>query len=96
MTEILFGLQTSDKLLVYPPKQHAGCNRCLVPAAGLILFLSVDDVVFASIDNSEYSRNGDFTPTRLASQKDACNLVCGTKLRSNAEATVALLAMGGK
>jgi 26S proteasome regulatory subunit N10 len=45
------------------------------------------------VDNSEYMRNGDFNPTRLDAQKDACNLICGTKLRSSPENSVGLMTM---
>lgn len=42
------------------------------------------------IDNSEYTRNGDYLPTRIQAQQDAANLVCRSKLRSNPENNVAL------
>lgn len=41
-------------------------------------------------------RNGDFLPSRLEAQREAVNLVCGTKINSNAESTVALMTIGGK
>jgi 26S proteasome regulatory subunit N10 len=49
-----------------------------------------------SIDNSEFARNGDFSPSRLEAQRDAATLVCKTKLNSNPESTVALLTMADK
>lgn len=48
------------------------------------------------IDNSEWMRNGDLRPTRLDAQRDAVNLVCGTKLHSNPENTVALMTLANR
>ncbi|CAG8705237.1 3974_t:CDS:2, partial [Acaulospora morrowiae] len=48
------------------------------------------------LDNSEWMRNGDYTPTRLEAQKDAVNYIFGTKTQSNAENTVGMLTMAGK
>lgn len=31
------------------------------------------------IDNSEWMRNGDYSPTRFEAQKDAVSLICGAK-----------------
>ncbi|XP_076034559.1 regulatory particle non-ATPase 10 isoform X2 [Oratosquilla oratoria] len=45
------------------------------------------------IDNSEYMRNGDYLPTRLAAQQDAVNTICRSKLRSNPENNVGLLTL---
>ncbi|ONK72636.1 uncharacterized protein A4U43_C04F21460 [Asparagus officinalis] len=48
------------------------------------------------IDNSEWMRNGDYSPTRFQAQVDAVNLICGAKTQSNPENTVGVLTMGGK
>jgi len=48
------------------------------------------------LDNSEWMRNGDYTPTRLEAQKDAVNLIFDSKTNSNPENTVGLLTMAGK
>ncbi|XP_038973941.1 26S proteasome non-ATPase regulatory subunit 4 homolog isoform X2 [Phoenix dactylifera] len=48
------------------------------------------------IDNSEWMRNGDYSPTRLQAQVDAVNLICGAKTQSNPENTVGILTMAGK
>lgn len=48
------------------------------------------------IDNSEWMRNGDYSPTRFQAQADAVNLICGAKTQSNPENTVGVLTMGGK
>ncbi|BAF26057.2 Os10g0141400 [Oryza sativa Japonica Group] len=47
------------------------------------------------VDDSEWMRNGDYPPTRLQAQEDAANLVVGTKMTSNPENTVGVLAMAG-
>lgn len=31
------------------------------------------------IDNSEWMRNGDYSPSRLRAQADAVSLICGAK-----------------
>ncbi|GMP27120.1 hypothetical protein CsSME_00003256 [Camellia sinensis var. sinensis] len=48
------------------------------------------------IDNSEWMRNGDYSPTRSQAQADAVNLICGAKTQSNPENTVGVLTMAGK
>lgn len=47
------------------------------------------------VDNSEWTRNADFNPTRLEAQTDAVNLVCGAKTQQNPENSVGVLAMAG-
>ncbi|XP_035538597.1 26S proteasome non-ATPase regulatory subunit 4 homolog isoform X3 [Juglans regia] len=48
------------------------------------------------IDNSEWMRNGDYSPSRFKAQADAVNLICGAKTQSNPENTVGVLTMAGK
>ncbi|VVB09611.1 unnamed protein product [Arabis nemorensis] len=48
------------------------------------------------IDNSEWMRNGDYSPSRLQAQTEAVNLLCGAKTQSNPENTVGILTMAGK
>ncbi|KAL3638234.1 proteasome regulatory particle base subunit rpn10 [Castilleja foliolosa] len=48
------------------------------------------------IDNSEWMRNGDYSPTRYQAQSDAVSLICGAKTQSNPENTVGVLTMAGK
>ncbi|KXS14646.1 hypothetical protein M427DRAFT_57311 [Gonapodya prolifera JEL478] len=48
------------------------------------------------VDNSEWSRNGDYTPTRMEAQADAVNLLFNAKTQSNPESTVGLMSMAGK
>lgn len=48
------------------------------------------------IDNSEWTRNGDYAPTRFQAQADAVNLLAGVKTDANPENTVGVLTMAGK
>lgn len=48
------------------------------------------------LDNSEWMRNGDYTPTRLEAQQDALNLITGAKTQSNPESTVSVIACAGR
>lgn len=50
----------------------------------------------SSVDNSEYMRNGDFTPSRFSAQSDAVSVIFGTKTQSNPENTVGVMTMAGK
>jgi len=47
------------------------------------------------VDNSEDSRNGDYTPTRFDAQADAVNLIYSAKTQANPESAVGLMSMGG-
>jgi 26S proteasome regulatory subunit N10 len=44
------------------------------------------------VDNSEWTRNGDFAPTRWHAQADAVNLLAGAKTQANPENTVRMRA----
>ncbi|KAJ5781344.1 26S proteasome regulatory subunit S5A [Penicillium paradoxum] len=48
------------------------------------------------VDNSESSRNGDYTSTRWQSQVDAVSIIHNAKMRLNAQSAVGLMSMGGK
>ncbi|XP_019096262.1 PREDICTED: 26S proteasome non-ATPase regulatory subunit 4 homolog isoform X3 [Camelina sativa] len=48
------------------------------------------------IDNSEWMRNGDYSPCRLHAQSKAVNLLYGAKTQSNPENMVGILTMAGK
>eukprot|EP00192_Tetraselmis_astigmatica_P013031 CAMPEP_0117673850 /NCGR_PEP_ID=MMETSP0804-20121206/14706_1 /TAXON_ID=1074897 /ORGANISM="Tetraselmis astigmatica, Strain CCMP880" /LENGTH=385 /DNA_ID=CAMNT_0005482643 /DNA_START=145 /DNA_END=1302 /DNA_ORIENTATION=- len=48
------------------------------------------------IDNSEWTRNGDFAPSRIQSQADAVNLLAGARTQAHPENTVGILTMAGK
>ncbi len=48
------------------------------------------------VDNSEYSRNGDFFPSRWEAQKDSVSMVSQAKLQANIESGVGLMTMGNR
>ncbi|KAM0746579.1 hypothetical protein T439DRAFT_329682 [Meredithblackwellia eburnea MCA 4105] len=48
------------------------------------------------LDNSAYSLNGDYAPTRLAAQADAVHILFNSKLNANPENEVGLMVMAGK
>ncbi|GMH25167.1 hypothetical protein Nepgr_027010 [Nepenthes gracilis] len=48
------------------------------------------------IDNSEWMRNGDYSPNRFQAQAEAVNIICGAKTQDNPENTVGILTMAGK
>ncbi|GAB4815088.1 hypothetical protein N2152v2_002134 [Parachlorella kessleri] len=47
------------------------------------------------VDNSEFTRNGDYAPTRFQAQADAVNLLAGAKTQHHPENTVGVLTMAG-
>lgn len=38
------------------------------------------EAIMVCIDNSEWSRNGDFAPSRFDSQQDASMIICQAKI----------------
>ncbi|CAD7922434.1 unnamed protein product [Amoebophrya sp. A25] len=54
------------------------------------------EAVMICIDNSEWSRNGDYAPSRFDGQNEAANLVAGQRTGSNPETGVGLLTMAGE
>jgi len=48
------------------------------------------------VDNSESSRNGDYTPTRYEAQQDAVSMIFSAITQGNPESSVGLMSMGGK
>jgi 26S proteasome regulatory subunit N10 len=48
------------------------------------------------VDNSEFTRNGDYAPTRFQAQADAVNLLAGAKTQHHPENTVGVMSMAGK
>jgi 26S proteasome regulatory subunit N10 len=46
-------------------------------------------------DNSEWMRNGDYTPSRLEAQSDAVSFLFNAKTQTNPENTVGLVTMAG-
>ncbi|EER34634.1 26S proteasome regulatory subunit RPN10 [Candida tropicalis MYA-3404] len=53
------------------------------------------EATMIAIDNSEYTRNGDFLTTRYEAQLTATEFIFQNKINSNPENTVGLLAYGG-
>ncbi|QKX55300.1 uncharacterized protein TRUGW13939_02392 [Talaromyces rugulosus] len=47
------------------------------------------------VDNSEPSRNGDYTATRWQAQIDAVGVIHNTKMRAHPQSAVGLMSMGG-
>jgi len=54
------------------------------------------EAVMVIVDNSESSRNGDYTPTRYEAQSDAVSLIFSAITQANPESSVGLMSMGGK
>ncbi|CZR65867.1 probable 26S proteasome regulatory subunit S5A [Phialocephala subalpina] len=54
------------------------------------------EAVMVVVDNSESSRNGDYTPTRYEAQSDAVSLIFSAITQGNPESSVGLMSMGGK
>mmetsp|Transcript_24205 Transcript_24205/g.22009 ORF Transcript_24205/g.22009 Transcript_24205/m.22009 type:complete len:390 (-) Transcript_24205:43-1212(-) len=48
------------------------------------------------LDNSEWMRNGDYSPSRLESQYDAVGILCNDRTQTNPENTVGILSMASK
>ncbi|MFQ6636910.1 hypothetical protein Gotur_013474 [Gossypium turneri] len=48
------------------------------------------------IDNSEWMRNSDYSPSRFQAQADAVSFICGAKTQSNSKNTVGILTIVGK
>mmetsp|Transcript_5581 Transcript_5581/g.10552 ORF Transcript_5581/g.10552 Transcript_5581/m.10552 type:complete len:449 (+) Transcript_5581:56-1402(+) len=48
------------------------------------------------LDNSEWMRNGDYSPSRMEAMKDAANLVSNSKMQSNPENTVGVMSFAGR
>mmetsp|Transcript_44267 Transcript_44267/g.73800 ORF Transcript_44267/g.73800 Transcript_44267/m.73800 type:complete len:378 (-) Transcript_44267:207-1340(-) len=54
------------------------------------------EAVMVCMDNSEYQRNGDYSPNRLIAQRETINHIALSKTESNMESTVGVLTMAGK
>lgn len=74
------------------PPSHSALSRSLPHTASRPL---VPPARARRLDTSEYTRNGDYAPTRLESQHDAVTTLVVGKLGRNAESTVGLLTHGG-
>ena len=54
------------------------------------------EAVMICLDNSEFSRNGDYAPTRLEAQTDAANVISGAKTQQHPENVVGVALMSGE
>lgn len=54
------------------------------------------EATIVCIDNSEWTRSGDYAPTRFQAQADAVNLLAGAKMQANPENAVGVLTMAGR
>jgi len=54
------------------------------------------EAVMICLDNSEYMRNGDYSPTRLKAMNETVNSIINAKINDNAETTCGLLSMAGE
>jgi 26S proteasome regulatory subunit N10 len=54
------------------------------------------EAVMILVDNSESSRNGDYTPTRFEAQADAISLISTAITEGNPQSSVGLMSMAGK
>lgn len=61
-----------------------------------ILPSDLQEATVVCVDNSEYTRNGDYAPTRFQAQADAVNLLAGAKTQHHPENTVGVMTMAGK
>ncbi|GAB5360730.1 hypothetical protein AAMO2058_000652500 [Amorphochlora amoebiformis] len=54
------------------------------------------EAVMVCMDNSEFQRNGDYSPNRLIAQRETINHISLSTTETNMESTVGLLTMGGR
>ena len=76
-----------------PPTNLLPKDETLTRGTPLIMVL---EAVMVVVDNSESSRNGDYTPTRFEAQSDAVSLIFSAITQANPESSVGLMSMGGK
>ena len=84
----------------HTPLDSSVCSRSssilpLTDLRPLPSLLSVLSSACHSIDNSEWSRNGDYAPSRFDAQKETINFLASSKINSNPETTVGLLSLAG-
>jgi 26S proteasome regulatory subunit N10 len=53
-------------------------------------------IILLSLDNSDWTRNGDYDPNRWESEIGAANLIAETKCESNPENGIGVISMAGK
>lgn len=62
----------------------------------MCVHIILQEATVVCVDNSEYTRNGDYAPTRFQAQADAVNLLAGAKTQHHPENTVGVMTMAGK
>jgi len=53
------------------------------------------EAVVLIVDNSEWMRNGDFSPSRYDAQFDTCNIICGQRSEDNVQSSLGLITCVG-
>mmetsp|Transcript_38707 Transcript_38707/g.86435 ORF Transcript_38707/g.86435 Transcript_38707/m.86435 type:complete len:410 (-) Transcript_38707:635-1864(-) len=48
------------------------------------------------VDNSEWMRNGDYSPSRMEAMQDSANLISSAKMQSNPENTCGIMSLAGR
>ena len=56
----------------------------------------MSECIIVAVDNSEFTLNEDYKPSRWQSQRDVVTLLVSAKLDSNPETCVGLLSLAGK
>ena len=87
----LQSLITIQRPTLFPPKQEP----VFTPSSNQTFKMGLEAVMIV-VDNSESSRNGDYTPTRFEAQSDAVSLIFSAITQANPESSVGLMSMGGK
>ena len=54
------------------------------------------EAIILCLDNSDWTRNGDYSPTRWSSQIEAANLIIENHCQSNPENGLGIISMAGK
>jgi len=54
------------------------------------------EAIMICLDNSEWTRNGDFSPSRWDTQIDTANIICEAKTQQNPENTLGVLSMADR
>lgn len=54
------------------------------------------EATFLCIDNSDFMRNGDYSPNRMMAVQEACSLLCEALMQRNPENVIGFLTFGGR
>ena len=91
-------LTSGSLLAAETPGGGGAAERLLLGDAArpLACLSATMEATIVCVDNSEYTRNGDYVPTRFLAQADAVNLLAGAKTQHHPENTVGVMSMAGK